>query len=180
MKLTKEQKTTKAKDLSETLKKSTHLYFTRYQGLKFKELDDLRGKLRPLGCSYKIIKNSVLGHALKQAGIKIGDDGVLSGPNALLFGTGDDPVSPAKILVKFGKEFESLKLCGGVVDGEWLDEAELKRLSAIGTKPEVLTQLVGVLYASVAQSAQVLAAPIRDLVLVIKALEEKKTSEAAA
>ena len=53
-------------------------------------------------------------------------------------------------------------------------------LSALGTKPEVLTQLAGVLYASVARSAQVLAAPIRDMVLVLKALEDKKKSEAAA
>ncbi|MFH2202297.1 MAG: 50S ribosomal protein L10 [Elusimicrobiota bacterium] len=180
MKLTKEQKTVKAKDLAETLKGATHLYFTQYQGLKFQELAELRGKLQHVGSSYRVIKNSVLKHALKQAGIKIGDDSVLSGPNALLFGAGDDPVSPARILVKFDKELEPLRLRGGVVDGQWLSEAELRRLSTLGTKPEVLTQLACALYASVAQSAGVLAAPIRDMVLVLKALEEKKKSEAAA
>lgn len=180
MKLTKEQKKVKAKNLSEILKGSTHLYFTHYQGLKFQEMDDLRGKLRPVGCEYKVIKNSVLRHALKEAGVKIGSDDVLSGPSALLFGAGDDPVTPARILVKFGKDAEALKLRGGVVDGEWMDEAALRTLSTLGTKPEVLTQLAGALYASVAQSAQVLAAPIRDLVLVLRAVEDKKKSEAAA
>jgi large subunit ribosomal protein L10 len=178
MKLTKVQKTEKSKELAEVLKNSAHLYFTQYQGLKFQEMDDLRSQLRTVGSKYKVIKNSVLGHALKEAGVEVGDKEVLEGPNALLFGEGDDPVSPAKALFKFGKDKEALKILGGVVDGKWLDAAQLKQLSSIGTKPEVLQQLAGVLYMSVAQSAQVLAAPIRDLVLVLKALESKK-SEAA-
>lgn len=178
MKLTKEQKKVKSKELSEVLKSSAHLYFTQYQGLKFQEMDELRGQLRAIGSSYKVIKNSVLGHALKEAGVTVKDEAVLDGPNALLFGAGDDPVSPAKTLFKFGKDKEALKILGGVVDGKWLDAAELKQLSSLGTRPEVLQQLAGVLYMSVAQSAQVLAAPIRDMVLVLKALEKKK-SEAA-
>lgn len=180
MKLTKEQKKEKSKKLSEDLKKSAHLYFTQYQGLKFKEMDDLRGRLRPIGCAYKVIKNSILANALKQAGVDLRDESVLAGPNALLFGAGNDPVSPARILFKFGKENEALKVLGGVVEGRWLDAKELKTLSTLGTKPEVLSQLAGVLYMSVARSAMVLAAPIRDMVLVLKALEEKKKSEAAA
>lgn len=181
MKLTKEQKKEKAAKLAQTLKASAHIYFTQYQGLKFKEMDDLRGKLRPLGSSYKVYKNSILAHALKDAGIKVeGENGLLGGPNALLIGAEDDPVSPVRILVNFAKEFEALKVKGGYVDGKWLGPAECKALSALGTKPEVLGKLAHALYSAVAQSAWVLAAPIRDMVLVLQALEEKKKSEAAA
>ncbi len=177
MKLTRVQKKEKAKELAKVLKDSTHLYFTKYQGLKFKEMDELRCTLKPLGDTYKVIKNSVLGHALKEAGVDFGDVKILEGPNALLYGAGDDPVSPAKALYKFGKDKEALKILGGVVDGKWMEASKLRALSRLGTKPEVLTQLAGVLYASVAQSAQVLAAPIRDLVLVLKALEDKRQGE---
>ncbi len=180
MKLTKVQKKKKSKELAGVLKDATHLYFTQYQGLKFKEMDELRCTLKPLGDTFKVIKNSVLGHALKEAGVELGDVKVLEGPSALLYGAGDDPVSPARVLYKFGKGKEALKILGGVVDGKWMEAGELKTLSTLGTKPEVLTRLAGVLYASVAQSAQVLAAPIRDMVLVLKALEDKKKSEAAA
>ena len=49
MKLTKNEKIEKSKQLAETLKKAPHLFFTEYQGLKFVELDELRAKLRPGG-----------------------------------------------------------------------------------------------------------------------------------
>ncbi len=181
MKLTKEQKKEKSKELAKTLKGSAHIYFTQYQGLKFKEMDDLREKLASLGSSYKVYKNSILAHALKDAGITVeGGKEFLGGPNAVLVGAEDDPVSPARVLVKFAGEFEALKVKGGYVDGKWLSPEECVQLSTLGTKPEVLGKLANVLYSAVAQSAWVLAAPIRDMVLVLKALEEKKKSEAAA
>lgn len=180
MKLTKQQKKEIAKELAKSLKVSSHLYFTAYQGLKFKELEDLRGKLRELGGSYRVLKNSVLKHALAEASFKISEHDVFEGPNALLFGGGDDPVSPAKILLKFSKEFEKLRIKGGYVDGKWVSPADCQKLANLGTKREIMGRLAGTLYSAVAQLAWVLAAPIRDLALVLKALQEKKSAEAAA
>jgi large subunit ribosomal protein L10 len=180
MKLTKEQKTGKSKELATVLKGASHLYITEYQGLKFKEMDQLRADLKKVGCTYKVLKNSVLEHALKAAGVDGASRELLDGPNALLMGEEDDPVSSAKILMKFSKENDKLKLKGGYVEGKWLDSAECAAMSKIGTKPELQAKLASVLYSCVGQSVWVLAAPIRDLVLVLKALEGKKKSEAAA
>ena len=184
MKLTKEQKKGKAKELAGVLKDSPHIFFTQYQGLKFQEMGTLRQKLKPAGCSYHVVKNSLLSHALKQAGIAVGEvdggKGLFGGPNAIVFSREDDPVSPAKILYAFAKEFESLKVKAGYIGGEWMTPDGVKKLSMLGTRPEQLGQLANALYSSVAQGAWVLAAPIRDLVLVLKALEEKKKAEGAA
>ncbi|PIP81434.1 MAG: 50S ribosomal protein L10 [Elusimicrobia bacterium CG_4_9_14_3_um_filter_62_55] len=184
MKLTKEQKKDQSKELGAELKASSHVFFTHYQGLKFEQMETIRTKLRPMKCRYTVLKNSLLASALKEAGIEIsevdGGEGLLSGPNAVLIAKEDDPVSPAKVLVDMQKEAEKLDIRAGFVGGKWIGPDQVKALSKIGTKPELLGQLANALYSSVAQGAWVLAAPIRDLVLVLKAVEEQKKSEGGA
>ncbi|MBI5211546.1 MAG: 50S ribosomal protein L10 [Elusimicrobia bacterium] len=180
MKLTKDEKKEDSKKLSETLRGSPFIYFTAYKGLKFQELASLRSKLKSHRCSYKIVKNSQLAHALKQAGIEGVDAKLLDGPNAVLLARGDDPVGPAKVLAQFAKEFPALKIKAGFVDAQWLAPADCERLSKLGTKQELVGRVACVLYSTLSQSAAVLAAPIRDFALVLKALEEKKKSAQAA
>lgn len=180
MKLTKEQKKTVSKELAKTLKGSSSIFFTQYQGLKFVEIDELRKQLRPTKAKYKVVRNTTLAHALKEAGIEGTAAEMLKGPGAILFAPGDDPVAPAKILVKFAKTAEALKLRGGYVGGVWMTPEECKALAELGSKPELLGKLANALYSAVAQGACVLAAPIRDLVLVLKAVEEKQKSAGAS
>lgn len=178
MKQTKAEKIDKAKVLAETLKQAPHLFFTEFQGLKFGELDELRNKLRPLRCKYAVVKNSLIKYALKNAGVDGVDPKMLKGPIGLIVANDDDPVAPAKVLAALGKQFPLLKVKAGFVSQKWVSPAEVQQLSTIASKPELLGKLVGGLYAAVAQSAGVLQAPIRDMVLVLKALEEKKAKEA--
>jgi len=113
-------------------------------------------------------------YALKQAGLEGQDKQLLKGPVAMVVSEIDDPVAPAKVLAAFAKQHPLLKIKAGLVSQKWITPAECQKLSNLGSKPELLGQLAGVLYSSVAQSARVLQAPIRDLVLVLKALEEKQ------
>jgi large subunit ribosomal protein L10 len=180
MKLTKEQKKDKSKELAETIKGVSHLYFTHYQGLKFQDMDSLRAELKGIDCRYAVIKNTMLKNALEQAGIEVkGREEILQGPTALLLVAGDDPVSPARVLKKFGKEKEALKVRAGYVDGEWIDEAQCKQMSDLGTKPEMLGKLASALYTSVAQVAWVVNAPIGELARTLHAYEQKLKAEGA-
>lgn len=178
MKQTKAEKIDKAKVLAETLKQAPHLFFTEFQGLKFGELDELRNKLRPLRCRYAVVKNSLIKYALKNAGVDGVDPKMLKGPIGLIVANDDDPVAPAKVLAALGKQFPLLKVKAGFVSQKWVSPAEVQHLATIASKPELLGKLVGGLYAAVAQSAGVLQAPIRDMVYVLAALEEKKKAEA--
>jgi large subunit ribosomal protein L10 len=180
MKLTKAEKIEKAKTLAAQLQKAPHLFFTEFQGLKFVELDELRGKLRPLGCRYAVVKNSLIRYALKNAGVDGIDPKLLKGPVGLVVADGEDPVAAAKVLTTFAKQFPLLKIRAGFVSQKWMTPADCQTLSTLGSKPELLAKLAGVLYSTVSQSAGVLQAPIRDMVLVLKALEEQKKSQPAA
>lgn len=180
MKLTKQQKKELAKQLGAAMKKSPNLYFTAYQGLKFQELAELRKKLKPFACKYQVMKNSLVANALKEAGISAPAAGTLKGPIGLIVAPDTDPVSAAKVLAGFAKDFPLLKVKAGFVSGQWMTPADCQKLASIGSRPELLSKLAGTLYAAVAQSAGVLQAPIRDFVLVLKALEDKKKGEAKA
>lgn len=181
MKQTKQQKIEAAKELAKLMGKAPSLYITQYQGLKFVELAQLRSKLKPFKCKYQVVKNSLIANALKEAGIPAAPDAkTLKGPIGVILAPGTDPVSAAKTLVAFAKEFPLLKVKAGYVGEQWLNAADCAKLSTLGTKPELLAKLAGTLYMGVAQSAMVLAAPLRDFVLVLKALEEKKKKEPAA
>lgn len=180
MKKTKNEKIEKSKILADALKKAPHLFFTEFQGMKFGELDELRSKLRPLKCRYAVIKNSTIRYALKNAGIDGIDAKLLKGPVGMVVADNDDPVGPAKVLAAISKQYPLLKVKAGFVGAKWMTPADCQKLSMLGSRPELLGALVGTLYSAVAQSASVLAAPIRDMVLVLKALEEKKSKESAA
>jgi large subunit ribosomal protein L10 len=181
MKLTKQQKIESSKVLAEKLKAAPHLFFTEFQGMKFVELDELRAQLRPLKCRHAVVKSSLVRYALKGAGIEGVDPKMLKGPVGLIVADNDDPVAPAKVIATLAKKFPQLKLRAGYVSQKWMTPADCEILSKLPSKQELMGKIVGLLYTLVSQPVAIVQAPTRDMVLVVKALENKlKESGAAA
>jgi large subunit ribosomal protein L10 len=180
MKLNKKEKAEKSKSLGSEIKKAAQVYFTDFKGLKFGEIDDLRGKLRPLKGHYAVVKNSLLRYAFKEAGVDGATPQIFKGPIGIVVCEGTDPVASAKILATFAKQFPNLKIKAGFVDKKWLKSEDCLKLSTLSSKPELLSQLVGTLQGLIAQSASVLQAPIRDFALILAALLEKRKEAGTA
>jgi large subunit ribosomal protein L10 len=180
MKKTKDEKIETSKALADALKKAPHLFFTEFQGMKFVEIDELRAKLRPMRCKYAVIKNSTVRYALKNAGIDGIDPKVLKGPVGMVVADSDDPVAPAKILAELGKKFPQLKVKAAFVGAKWMTPADCKTLSTLPSKQELMGKIVNLLYTLVSQPVAVVQAPTRDMVMVVKALADKKSKEGAA
>jgi len=172
MNLTKEQKVEKSQNLSKEIKTAGVLFFVSYQGLKFGDMAALRTALSPTGAKFRVEKNAIVNFAVKNAGIEGADAKLFQGPTAIA--VGGDVAAVAKELVDFSKKFEALKLRSCYSDGVWYNEAQVKQLASIGSKSDNLSKLAGALYGAVAQSAQVLQAPLRDLAYVLKAVEDTK------
>ena len=172
MNLTKDQKKQKSQDLASEITAAGTLFFTAYQGLKFVDMAELRAQLVPTGAKFRVERNAIVEHAIRQANVEGADSKLFQGPTAIA--VGGDIAAVAKAWVDFQKQFAALKLRACYSDGVWYNEEQVKQLATIGTKEENLSKLAGVLYSTVAQSAQVLQAPIRDFAYVIKALEEKQ------
>lgn len=139
-----------------------------FSGLSVENVTALRAQFRANGVDYCVLKNTLVRRALAELNIE-GLDDVLSGPSAFAFGM-EDAVSPAKVVNDFIAKTKSdaLKIKAGLMDGQILDEAQIKELATMPSREVLLARLLGSLQNNIASFVRVLDAIA------------KKDSEAAA
>ncbi|MBM2820933.1 MAG: ribosomal protein large subunit ribosomal protein [Candidatus Berkelbacteria bacterium] len=172
MKLTRAQKEELVSEIIDGLKNAKTVVLVNYQGLKVKEIWDLKKKLREQGIGFQIIKNTLFKIALKKENIEVSDS-LLDQPVALVWGLQDE-VIPAKITVEFGKTAENLKVIGGIVNGSYVDEKQILLLAALPGREELYAKLVGTLNAPIYRLVNVLQGNLRSLVYILKQYQESK------
>lgn len=90
-----------------------------YRGLTVAQATKLRKQLREAGVDYRVVKNTLLTIAAKEAGA----DALVptfKGVTAIAFG-GEDLIAPAQIIAKFSKENKILEIKGGLLEGDiWI------------------------------------------------------------
>jgi large subunit ribosomal protein L10 len=115
------------------------LYFTDFTGLNVKRMTELRRRLRRAGVEYVVIKNTLALRAVNESGLT---GGTLKGPTGVVVSR--DPAAAAKVLVDFAKENDQRpKVKGGLVEGESVTEAEVKKLATLPTRDVALGLLAG-------------------------------------
>ena len=159
-------------EIQEKLQKSQSVMFLDYRGLTVSEVTELRNKMRAAGVEYKVIKNTMMRRAAREAGVE-GPDEILEGPTAVAFGY-EDPVAPAKILVDFIENAKKTQLKGGVLAGRAMSQAEIKDLASLPSKEQLLAKLMGSLNAPVTGLVMALSGIPRKLVYALNAIKEKK------
>lgn len=170
--LTKEQKKELVKELSEKIKASKSAVFVDFKGLKVKDATELKKSLRQAGVEYVVVRKTLLDIALEKSGIDANVKG-MEGQIAVSLSR-EDEVSAAKIIDKFAKTNENVKMVGGVLGTQVMSEQEVKALAKIPSKEELLAKLVGTLNAPVSGFVNVLAGNLRGLVQVLNAVKEQK------
>jgi large subunit ribosomal protein L10 len=160
------------KNLEEKFKQFPNILVTAYQGLTTPELNTLRAKLKPTGCQYSIVKNTITRLALKNMGLEEFSK-YFTGPTAVAFQKGD-PSALSKAVVEFAKDNEKFKIIAAYLDGKILNEKEIKVLATLPSKEVLLTKLAVCLNQPMQRIAAVLNAPIQKLALVLKSLEQQK------
>lgn len=171
--LTKDQKKQLVKNLAENIKASKSAVFVDYRGLKVKDLTGLKKELRGSGVEFKVAKKTLIEKALKEAGI---DMDVKNMEGQIAVALSGDEITGAKIIEKFGKTNENLKILAGILEKKLMGAAEVRELAKLPGKEELLAKLVGTLNAPVSGFVNVLAGNLRGLVQVLKAISEQKSA----
>ena len=153
--ITKEKKQIYIKDMASQFDKSEAVIVAHYQGLTVKQLDDLRKKMREHGIQFKITKNRITKLALEKTKCKDLSN-LFTGPTAVAFG--EDAIMSARILSKFAKDNENLKLIGGIMENEVLDQAGVLNVANLPTLDEARANIVGILNASASKLVSILLA----------------------
>ena len=143
--------------LLEELKKAKSVVFVDYKGLRVKDTEELRAKLRESGVSYKVAKNTLLSIAFSESKIKVSDE-VLSRPLALAIGF-EDQVSAAKGIADFAKNHESLEILGGILDEEFISGEKVNQLAALPGRDELRAKLLSLFNAPALSMVRVVNAP---------------------
>jgi large subunit ribosomal protein L10 len=165
------------KELADRLKSSDTLLIADYRGLTMPEIDELRTKLLESGARFSVVKNTLTRLAAEEAGVKPLLE-LIDGPTAIAFIDADgDPAAAAKILNDTARTNDVLVIRGGLLEGDAVSDAEIKRLATLPPVEVVHAQFVGAVAAPLTTIVGLFTAPLRDLVNIIdariKQLEEQ-------
>ena len=167
--MNKEQKKQYISDMSTQFDKSEAVIVTHYQGLTVSQLDELRKQMREHGIKFKITNNRITKLALEKTRCKDLSD-LFSGPTAVALS--EDAITSAKILTKFSKENQNLKILGGIMGSEVLDVAGVQNVATLPSLDEARAKIVGILRSPAQKIASILLAPASKIAIL--ALEKSK------
>jgi large subunit ribosomal protein L10 len=160
--------------LSQVFSDASVVVVTRNHGLTVAQVNDLRGKMRAAGASYKVAKNRLARIALEGTDYSAISD-LLVGPTAVA--TSSDPVAAAKAAVDFAKTNDKLEIVGGAMGSTVLDVDGIKALAALPSLNELRAKIVGLVQAPATKLAQLTSAPAGKLARVFAAYAD--TAQAA-
>jgi len=171
MPLSKAEKTTILTQLTEQVPTSKAIVFADYRGTTVKELESLRDVLDKSGLKFTVAKNTLLKRVLDDAGFTVGD-GVLDQPIGLVIDMNDE-VQPAKLVSDFLKDHPNLKIHGALVNGQWINRAQVAEFAKLPSRDQLLGMVVGTIAAPLTGFVTVLTGNLRGLVSVLKQQAEK-------
>jgi large subunit ribosomal protein L10 len=167
--MNKEQKKNYITEMTASFENSEAVLVTHYQGLTVKQLDELRKQMRESGIQFKITKNKITKLALEKTKCKDLSN-LFTGPTAVALSK--DAISSAKILTKFSKENNNLKILGGIMGKDVLDVAGVAKVATLPTLEEARAKIVGILRSPAQKITSILLAPASKIAIL--ALEKSK------
>ena len=153
--MNKEQKKNYISEIATQFESNDSVLVTHYQGLTMTQLDNLRSQMREHGIIFKITNNRITKLALEKTKCKDLVN-LFTGPTAVAFG--NDAILSARILSKFAKTNENLKLLGGIMGSDILDQAGVQNVANLPTLDEARANIVGILAASASKFVSILLA----------------------
>jgi large subunit ribosomal protein L10 len=158
-------------EYTEWFKQSQVVVIAAYQGVGTAELYRLRAKVHETQGELHVVKNTLAGIALKNAGLPVPDK-MLTGSAILGLGF-SDPAGLAKAMTTFAGEVQKFEIKGGLLGNRIMDAAGVKALADLPPRPILLGGLVATIQGPMSQLVNVINAPLRELAQVLKARSEQ-------
>src|SRR5580693_10763948 len=109
-------------DIKARFDKMTAAVFLDFKGMTVENVTKLRAEFRKAGVEYKVVKNTLVEHALKDAPYKTKLGKALVGMTGVAWSY-EDPSAAAKVVKAFKKDpaGEKLQIKAGLIEGSFLD-----------------------------------------------------------
>jgi len=166
-------KSEKIDELTEKLSRATVAILVQTQGLKVKDMTELRNKMRAARLEFQIAKNTLLRIATERNNMTEVDKNIFNGQTAIALSY-DDEVAAAKVVTDYIHTSKIVLLKSGILSGRTLTADQVESLAKIpGGKDHAKAQVVGVIQGPLATTYGLLTAPLRDLCYVLQAHAEQ-------
>ncbi|MDQ3555595.1 MAG: 50S ribosomal protein L10 [Gemmatimonadota bacterium] len=160
-------------EFQQKLEASNAFYLTDFTGLNVKQITEFRARLRKEGLEYVVVKNTLAQRALQ--GLELPDvAGFFTGPTGVVVSR-NDPVSAAKVLTDFAREFgdrPAVKVA--VVERKEYGPAQVKSLADLPPKEVLLAQMAGGLQAPMARLAGGMSQLLAGFARAVDALRQQR------
>jgi len=168
-------KNTRVEEIKEVVAKAKVAIVSDYRGLSVADITNLRRRLQKEDGEYTVVKNTLAKLAIKDTPFE-GLGEFLKGPSAIAFGFGDE-IAPAKVILKYLKEAKKTnEIKGGMLDGKVITADEVKAISNLPSKQELIGKIMGGLNSPAQGIANTLNGVTRALVHVINEAKVNKPS----
>ena len=164
------EKLERVAELKRRIEGSAALLLAEYRGLTVSDITELRRTLREADASLTVVKNTLMQRAAAEAGLELTE--LLSGPSAVAFVDGD-AVSAAKKIKAATKQFPTLVLKGGFMDGQVLSADDANRLADLESREVMLSKIAGLLKGEMSRAASMFASVPSGFLSLLEAFKER-------
>lgn len=152
--------------LNEAWKDAGVVVVAHYKGMTVAQMTEFRKRMKEAGGSVKVAKNRLAKLALKDTSAE-GIADLLKGQTCVAYS--DDPISAARVSVKYSKENDKLVILGGTMGTTVMDAGAVKALAELPSLDELRAKLIGLVQAPATKIARVLKEPGAKLARVLQA-----------
>ena len=164
------QKEKLVEELGQIFASSGVVVVAHYVGMTVAQMQDLRAKMREVGGSVRVAKNTLAKIALEGLpAAKMGD--LLSGMTVMAFS--EDPVAAAKVAEAYAKTNDKFVILGGAMGDTVLDQAGVKAVASMPSREELIAQIVSCIGAPASNIAGAIGAPASNIAGILSTIEEK-------
>src|SRR4051794_40462953 len=145
------EKETVVGTIKEKFDKMTSAVFLDFKGLNVEAVSKLRDEFRKSGVEYRVVKNSLVRHAVAHHGWAKKLDDSLVGMTGVAWSF-EDPSAAAKVVKAFRKDHDKLKVKAGLIEGQILSgDAVESQLATMPGKNELRATLLATMQAPLTQ-----------------------------
>lgn len=165
---------TELQEILAAINEAKAVFLVNYQGLPATQLNDLRRQIRGQQAYMRVVKNTLFSIALQRSTQNIQVDfSDIANTSAAIFT--QDPVTPIKTVIKFGKDSNLPSLKVGFYQGRILSKDQLTRLSELPDQKVLQGQVVGMIASPLSRMVGSLNSPLQKLVIALSEIQKQKS-----
>ena len=161
------------KVLVDKISKAKSIYFTDFLGLSVADITKLRKEFYLNGVEFIVVKNSLLKIASEKNKISLNDD-LFIGSTAIAISY-EEPVSAAKVIKNFSKEYDLPKVKGILFEGASLPGKEFRRIADLPSKEESLIQFMIMVKSPMYKLSLLLKSQITSVINLLNNVKQTKS-----